>query len=77
MSSVREKANNRISALKSLLCVGLDSDPGKIPKIFFSYRNPVLEFNRAIILATNDCAVAYNHNTSFYEERGVTVLRDM
>ncbi len=77
MSSVREKANNRISALKSLLCVGLDSDPGKIPKIFFSYRNPVLEFNRAIIRATTDCAVAYKLNTAFYEARGVSGLRDM
>ncbi|MEI6639763.1 MAG: orotidine-5'-phosphate decarboxylase [Chlorobium sp.] len=77
MSSVREKANNRISALKSLLCVGLDSDPGKIPKLFLSYKNPVLEFNRAIIRATSNCAVAYKLNTAFYEARGVDGLLDM
>jgi len=77
MSSVREKANNRISALKSLLCVGLDSDSGKIPKLFLSYKNPVLEFNRAIIRATSNCAVAYKLNTAFYEARGVDGLQDM
>ncbi|MEI7694271.1 MAG: orotidine-5'-phosphate decarboxylase [Chlorobium sp.] len=77
MSSVREKANSRISLLKSLLCVGLDSDPEKIPKLFSSYKNPVLEFNRAIIRATSECAVAYKLNTAFYEARGVSGLRDM
>ena len=77
MSSVREKANSRISALKSLLCVGLDSDPMKIPPIFSSYQNPVLEFNRAVIRATADYAVAYKLNTAFYEARGVNGLQDM
>ncbi len=77
MSSVREKANHRISVLRSLLCVGLDSDPEKIPKLFSSYRNPVLEFNSAIIRATSDCAVAYKLNTAFYEARGVAGLQDM
>ncbi len=77
MSSVREKANRRISALQSLLCVGLDSDPGKIPKLFSSYKNPVLEFNRSIIRATSDLAVAYKLNTAFYEARGVPGLQDM
>lgn len=77
MSLVREKANRRISALKSLLCVGLDSDPGKIPQVFSSYTNPVLEFNRSIIRATSDLAVAYKLNTAFYEARGVPGLQDM
>jgi orotidine-5'-phosphate decarboxylase len=77
MSSVREKANRRISALQSLLCVGLDSDPGKIPKLFSSYKNPVLEFNRSISRATSDLAVAYKLNTAFYEARGVAGLQDM
>jgi orotidine-5'-phosphate decarboxylase len=77
MSVVREKANRRISALKSLLCVGLDSDLGKIPEVFSSYHNPVLEFNRSIIRATSDYAVAYKLNTAFYEARGVAGLQDM
>ncbi|NHQ59560.1 orotidine-5'-phosphate decarboxylase [Chlorobium sp. BLA1] len=77
MSSVRDKANRRISSLKSLLCVGLDSDPDKIPDLFSAYANPVLEFNRAIIRATSDVAVAYKINTAFYEARGISGLQDM
>ncbi|MEI7933867.1 MAG: orotidine-5'-phosphate decarboxylase [Chlorobiaceae bacterium] len=77
MSLVRDKANCRISALKSLLCVGLDSDPGKVPQVFSAYQNPVLEFNRSIIRATSDVAVAYKLNTAFYEARGIAGLKDM
>ncbi len=77
MSVVREKTNGRISALKSLLCVGLDSDPEKIPKLFFEYENPVLEFNSSVIRATSDVAVAYKLNTAFYEARGIAGLQDM
>ncbi len=77
MSFVRNKANSRISALKSLLCVGLDSDPGKIPDVFSEYQNPVVEFNRAVIRATSDVAVAYKLNTAFYEARGIAGLSDM
>lgn len=77
MSVVRDKANCRISALKSLLCVGLDSDPEKIPAVFLQYQNPVLEFNRAVIRATSDVAIAYKLNTAFYEARGIAGLLDM
>ncbi len=77
MSSVRNKANGRIAALQSLLCVGLDSDIEKIPAIFFRYENPVVEFNRAVIRATSDVAVAYKLNTAFYEARGIAGLSDM
>lgn len=77
MSVVRDKANCRISALKSLLCVGLDSDPEKIPAVFLPYENPVLEFNRAVIRATSDVAIAYKLNTAFYEARGIAGLLDM
>ncbi|MEI7748034.1 MAG: orotidine-5'-phosphate decarboxylase [Chlorobiaceae bacterium] len=77
MSFVRDKANTRIATLKSLLCVGLDSDPRKIPQVFSAYQNPVLEFNRSIIRATSDVAVAYKLNTAFYEARGIEGLQDM
>ncbi len=77
MSFVRNKANSRISALKSLLCVGLDSDPEKMPSVFSKYENPVVEFNRAVIRATSDVAVAYKLNTAFYEARGIAGLSDM
>ena len=77
MSVVRDKANSRISALKSLLCVGLDSDPEKIPELFSAYENPVLEFNRSVIRSTADITIAYKLNTAFYEARGIAGLQDM
>jgi orotidine-5'-phosphate decarboxylase len=77
MSAARDKANRRISTLKSLLCVGLDSEAAKIPEVFSRYENPVLEFNRAVIRATADMAAAYKINTAFYEARGIAGLKDM
>ncbi|NTU96291.1 MAG: orotidine-5'-phosphate decarboxylase [Chlorobiaceae bacterium] len=77
MSSARDKANSRIKDLKSLLCVGLDTDAEKIPAVFSGYQNPVVEFNRAVVRATADVAVAYKINTAFYEARGIAGLHDM
>lgn len=47
---------------KSFLCVGLDTDPKKIPAGM-----SVLDFNKAIIDATRDYCVAYKPNIAFYE----------
>ena len=58
MSSARNKANSRIASLRSMLCVGLDSDLSKMPAIFRSMERPVLEFNRAVIRATAAHAAA-------------------
>lgn len=77
MSAVRQKANRRISSTKSLLCVGLDSDPEKIPGVFSRMADPVQAFNRSVIRATRESAVAYKINTAFYEARGIQGLRDM
>ncbi|MBF0585925.1 orotidine-5'-phosphate decarboxylase [Prosthecochloris sp. N3] len=77
MSAAREKANHQISSKRSLLCVGLDSDPLKIPRIFQSMPRPVVAFNSAVIRATRSCAAAYKINTAFYEARGLDGLRDM
>ena len=56
---------------KSVLCVGLDTDLARIPKHLLSEEDPVFAFNRAIIDATKDQAVAYKINTAFYEAQGV------
>jgi orotidine-5'-phosphate decarboxylase len=50
---------------KSCLCVGLDTDMGKLPKGI-----DMLEFNKAIIDATRPYAVAYKPNLAFYEIHG-------
>ncbi len=59
-----------IQRKKSLLCVGLDTDPRKIPAHLQECDDPVFEFNRAIIEATSDYAVAYKPNIAFYEAQG-------
>lgn len=56
---------------KSFLCIGLDTDLNKVPKHFLHYDDPVFEFNKEIISATHDLAVAYKPNTAFYEANGV------
>ena len=55
---------------KNFLCVGLDSDPAKLPPSVLSADDPVLEFNRQIIEATAQHCVAYKVNTAFYEMQG-------
>ena len=55
---------------RSFLCVGLDSDPSLFPLQFSSYVNPIFEFNKAIIDATHQYAVAFKPNLAFYEAEG-------
>jgi len=53
----------------SLLCVGLDPEPDKLPI------TDVLEFNREIINATVDLVCAYKPNLAFYEAMGIRGLQ--
>lgn len=55
---------------QSFLCIGLDSDIGKIPKHLLNLEDPVFEFNKQIIDATHDLCIAYKPNSAFYESRG-------
>ncbi len=63
-----------IKQKKSFLCVGLDSDVTKIPKHLLDAEDPIFEFNREIIDATIDVAVAYKPNLAFYEAMGINGL---
>jgi len=54
---------------RSLLCVGLDPDPSKLPV------NDIFEFNRAIIDATSDLVCCYKPNLAFYEAMGIRGLQ--
>ncbi|MFA5714604.1 MAG: orotidine-5'-phosphate decarboxylase [Candidatus Paceibacterota bacterium] len=55
--------------LDNFVCVGLDSDPAKIPKCVEgeSTKDRIIAFNRAIVEATSDCVCAYKPNMAFYE----------
>jgi orotidine-5'-phosphate decarboxylase len=52
---------------RSFLCVGLDSEMEKIPPFLLKREDPVFEFNKLIIDATAEFAVAYKPNVAFYE----------
>jgi len=59
-----------IKRKKSFLCIGLDTDFKKIPKLLLDNEYPVFEFNKHIIDATHDLTVAYKPNLAFYEKLG-------
>ena len=62
--------SEQIFRKQSYLCVGLDTDLHKIPHHLLTEPDPVFAFNRAIIDATADLAVAYKPNIAFYEAQG-------
>lgn len=61
-----------IQSKKNYLCIGLDTDPKKIPPFLKSFHDPVFEFNRRIIDKTLNHCVAYKINTAFYEVSGAS-----
>ena len=66
----RKQLIEQVQQKRSYLCVGLDTDAGKIPKHLQGRPDAVLEFNKQIIDATKDLCVAYKINTAFYEAMG-------
>jgi orotidine-5'-phosphate decarboxylase len=67
----RQELVHIIRKKKSFLCVGLDSEISKLPPHLLRDEDPVFEFNKQIIDATIDFAVAYKPNLAFYESSGL------
>ena len=65
-----EELFRNIQRKKSFLCIGLDTDFKKIPRMLLDSEYPIFEFNKRIIDATADLAVAYKPNLAFYETMG-------
>jgi orotidine-5'-phosphate decarboxylase len=53
---------------KSWLCIGLDPDPGLMPRV------DIPQFNKTIVEATSDLVCAYKPNLAFYEALGTKGL---
>ena len=70
----RNQLFENIRKKESFLCIGLDTDPQKIPQHLLGEEDPVFEFNRRIIDATASYAVAYKPNLAFYEGSGLAGL---
>ncbi len=73
----RQELISLIKERRSFLCVGLDTDPAKMPEHLRNERDGVFRFNRAIIDATIDRCVAYKPNLAFYEALGLEGLRQL
>jgi orotidine-5'-phosphate decarboxylase len=67
--SFLDKLLSASAANQSLLCIGLDPDPDRIPGA------DVLGFNMEIIDATADLVCAYKPNLAFYEALGTTGIK--
>lgn len=66
-----EKLCQATRANDSLVCVGLDVDPDRLPPRVGRGPDPVFRFNRAIIDATRDLVCAYKPNFAFYGALGL------
>ena len=65
-----DKLRRAARANDSLLCIGLDPDPERLPAGV-----SIADFNRAVIEATGDLVCAYKPNIAFYEQSGIDGLR--
>ena len=69
MPTFTNRLRTASEAAHSLLCVGLDPDPARLPV------TDAAEFNRAIVSATADLVCAYKPNLAFYEALGLPGFR--
>lgn len=67
----KQQLFEQIKRKQSYLCIGLDTDPTKIPAHLQKEKDPVFEFNKQIIDATIEYGVACKPNLAFYESQGL------
>ena len=70
-----ERLQHASQTNNSLLCIGLDPDPARIPAHLGSGAHAIVAFNKAIIRATQDIACAYKPNLGFYMAYGHDGIR--
>ena len=71
--SFADRLSARQARTASLVCVGLDPDPARLPAPLAGKKDTaraILAFNRAIVEATADLAAAYKLNLAFFEALG-------
>ncbi len=69
MTSFSTRLDQASAATNSLVCIGLDVDPEKMPV------PDAAEFNRDIVDATADLVCCYKPNLAFYEALGIPGLK--
>lgn len=68
--SADKKLRKVQQAHKSVLCLGLDLDPKKMPQDYSGNLKGMFEFAHRVIDATSDLVCAYKPNLAFYEHHG-------
>ncbi len=63
-----DRLRDRIEAVDSVVSVGLDPDPDRLPASVADADLPRWAFNRRIIDATHEHAACYKPNAAFYED---------
>ncbi|MDD9950114.1 MAG: orotidine-5'-phosphate decarboxylase [Zetaproteobacteria bacterium] len=63
----------RCSRMKRLVCVGLDPDLRRLPKVIATYKNSVFLFNKELIDATADLVMGFKFQMAHY---GAQYLED-
>jgi orotidine-5'-phosphate decarboxylase len=71
LTAFRDKLLAAMRRSDSLLCVGLDIDPGRVPPTLLDDAGWIETFNRGIVEATSDLVCAYKPNLAFYEALGL------
>lgn len=61
----------------SLLCVGIDTEPDRVPASLRGERDPWFAFNRGIVEATADLVCAFKPNLAFFEAHGPAGLETL
>ena len=64
------KLDAAVRARDSIICVGLDPEPERIPAHFGTGAQAAVRFLRKIVNATSDRVCAYKPNLAFYERYG-------
>ncbi|MFB6101854.1 MAG: orotidine-5'-phosphate decarboxylase [Haloplanus sp.] len=77
MTGFFDRLRERIDRVDSVVSVGLDADPDRIPDFLADRDLPRRAFNRRIIDATHGHAACYKPNAAFYEDAdGWRALRE-
>ena len=72
-----DKLVQNIKRKQSFLCVGLDTDIDKIPEHLKTAADPIFEFNKAILDATEKYSASVKINTAFYEAYGLPGMQSL
>ena len=72
-----EKYRSAANTRKSLVCVGLDPDPERLPDHLRGAADPVSSFLKEVVAATRDLVCAYKPNFAFFGALGAAGWRSL